>query len=348
MNYIKGFDALRAFSIILVLAAHLGVFSFFKINNDYFQVRVQTLLSGDTGVQIFFTLSGFLITTILIKQKNETKIGLKNFYIRRVLRLIPALSVFYIIVSSLMFFNVIEQNYKGLLYSIFYIYNYVPEHLYSGEIAHTWSLSLEEQFYIFWPIVLLLLKKIRYIVLVSISLIAISFVFVVFYLKYDSSAFPFMPFRMFVPGIGPIMIGSLFAIINFYYIDKIKSVLKKNNLIVIIFFVMFLYPLYSPVKIIYFTFLVHGISISCFLLWIFSNQKSSLVQALDNKYLNYIGVISYGIYLYQGIFLKTGPGGDNRLNIQLFPLNLILVIVLAIASYELMEKPILKLKKRFR
>ena len=70
------------------------------------------------------------------------------------------------------------------------------------------------------------------------------------------------------------------------------------------------------------------------------------ISLLENRLLSYIGKISYGLYLYQGIFLKTGPSGI--LAIQQFPLNIFLTFIVAIISYEFIEKPILRYKKRFR
>ena len=83
-----------------------------------------------------------------------------------------------------------------------------------------------------------------------------------------------------------------------------------------------------------------------FLVWVLYNQENRITILLDNKILNYIGKISYGLYVYQGLFLGTGPGGN--LIIQQFPLNIGLTVVIAILSYEFVEKPILTLKSRFK
>src|SRR5471030_2238740 len=96
MKYIRGYDGLRAISILMVMSSHLGLFSLLP-NNDYIQNRLWLIISGTTGVNIFFTLSGFLITRILVQEKLAfKKISFKNFYIRRFLRLLPPLIIFYI------------------------------------------------------------------------------------------------------------------------------------------------------------------------------------------------------------------------------------------------------------
>ena len=82
------------------------------------------------------------------------------------------------------------------------------------------------------------------------------------------------------------------------------------------------------------------------LIWTYYNQESVLTNLLENRLLRYIGKISYGLYLYQGVFLMTGPYGV--LTIQQFPLNIILTFIVAIISYELLEKPILRYKNNFK
>jgi peptidoglycan/LPS O-acetylase OafA/YrhL len=93
------------------------------------------------------------------------------------------------------------------------------------------------------------------------------------------------------------------------------------------------------------TVLFQSIGVSILLIYIYYNQDKKIVDILNNKYLSYIGKISYGIYVYQGLFLRTGPGG--KLWIQQLPQNLILTFLVAILSYHFLERPVLKLKKRF-
>ena len=88
------------------------------------------------------------------------------------------------------------------------------------------------------------------------------------------------------------------------------------------------------------------LGICLILIWTYYNQESVLTNLLENRLLRYIGKISYGLYLYQGIFLRTGPGGI--LTIQQFPLDIILTFIVAIISYELLEKPILRYKNNFK
>ncbi len=344
MNYIKGFDALRAFSIILVLLSHLGLRSFLP-ENDYSQTRLWNVISGGTGVAIFFTLSGFLITMILIRERNKNgKINLKNFYIRRFLRLLPPLLIFYTLVVILMLSGSIKSNQVGLIYSFFYIYNYIPTVYYSAELGHTWSLALEEQFYFIWPILLSIFKKIKgisIIIFITIgSCIAGYYIFPSMGItsSYRTSTW-------FIPAVAPIMIGSFAALLEAHYREEWKKRFIGNKRILFLAVILFLYPLYSLDATLIFGTILRAISISVILIWIMHNQETKFVRALEFKPLQYLGKISYGVYVFQGLFLTTGPTG--KMEIQHFPLNILLTLLIAIASFELVEKPVIKLKKHF-
>lgn len=107
-------------------------------------------------MNILFTLSGFLITSILLTELKKTgRINVKNFYARRFLRLLPPLVVFYAAIAIFTHEGLIRSSSVSLAYSMFYVYNFVPHIYYTGELGHTWSLALEEQFYIIWPFVIL-------------------------------------------------------------------------------------------------------------------------------------------------------------------------------------------------
>ncbi len=152
-KYIKGLNGIRAISLFMVLTTHLGIFD--NVSGEFFQNRLFNLFSGYAGVNIFFTLSGFLITRLLYTEKiTFNGISLKNFYIRRFLRLLPPLLLFYIAIAVLMLAHAIPSTYKGFLISFFYLYNFVFHQYYTQELGHTWSLAVEEQFYILWPFVI--------------------------------------------------------------------------------------------------------------------------------------------------------------------------------------------------
>lgn len=150
-GYRPWLDSIRALSIILVLLQHMPV-------------GQMTLLNfGGTGVGVFFVLSGYLITGLLLKEASEThRIALKKFYIRRAARLLPALALVVLIVDPIFWSLGRYEEILASLYALGYVSNYAIILLrqYTPAFGHTWSLSVEEHFYLAWPLVLIwLLRK---------------------------------------------------------------------------------------------------------------------------------------------------------------------------------------------
>jgi peptidoglycan/LPS O-acetylase OafA/YrhL len=352
MKYIRGFDGLRAVSIILVLLTHLGIDK--VVMSSPFFSRFYFLFFSVTGVMIFFTISGFLITLLLLKEKKASgRIDFKNFLIRRFLRLFPLLFVFYIVIFVLMGFGILERNYEALFLSFLYLYNFVPRYNYTGELAHTWSLGIEEQFYLFWPLIISFLKKYKNLVLFSLLLVSVSFLWSVFYpvlaLADDKIRFlneGFYLERWFIPACLPIITGALTAIILLKKENALQKLFYKTYIFLLLAFVVYFMQLFIPGMPDQLVELFKPFGVAILLVWIYYNQASILVNILEFKPISFIGKISYGIYVYQGLFLRTGPGGE--LKIQHFPLNIILVFAMAILSYFLIEKPIMRFKNRFR
>lgn len=345
MNYIKGFDTLRALSIILVILTHLGLYTWLP-EDTFVKQNVWRLISGATGVQIFFTLSGFLITNILFNEVHKhDNINLRIFYIRRFLRLLPPLVILYSVLFFLMKTGEIKYAPEALLYSIFYLYNFVPMKHYTGELGHTWSLALEEQYYLIWPVILNFIKSKK--VLYALTFIILGLCLYALLHLYPTLSFGanYKTSRWFIPAIAPVMIGSLFAILNHETENALIVRYRQHLLTLAIGITLFCFPLYSSRALLKYSFMIQPFGVSIFLVWIKYNQDSILTRMLDNSLLAYIGKISYGLYVYQGLFLRTGPSG--QLWIQQYPQNIILTISTAILSYHLLEKPILSFKKRF-
>lgn len=352
-KHIKGFDTLRAISILLVLLTHLGLYRFFE-KNIYLRTRIWLLCSGLTGVQIFFTISGFLITLLLFNEKSRNNtINIKYFFIRRFIRLLPPLILFYMLMLITMLVGWIPFNGVGMLFSICYVYNFIPNMYYSVELGHMWSLSVEEQFYLFWPFVLLYISRFKQLLwgiifLLIICVVGISVIPEVT-LHYKSNIYPlkstFRLERWFIPAIAPVMIGALTATFLNFKRNVVENIFISGKLYFTIALVFFLSPIYIPGLLLPFCSLFQSAGLGIILLLIYFNQKSKVVRYFDNKWLAYIGKISYGIYVYQGFFLRTGPGGN--LWVQQFPENILFTFIIAVISYECYEKKIMKMKSRF-
>ncbi len=299
---------------------------------------------------IFFTISGFLITRILLHEKLETgSIKLKNFFIRRFLRLAPPLFLFFITIGSFMYFHLIPTNFLSLGFSFFYLYNYIPLIHYTPELGHTWSLGVEEQFYLLWGFLLFYVKKVKVVILFSITLIIFCLIWKTLYsipINYGGKDHFLMNCfyieRWFIPACLPIIIGSLSSILFTFKNDIITRSLFKNKLVFFLSILLFINGLlipYASETIIHF---VQMIGVALFLVWILTNQESKLVSFLEMNPIAFIGKISYGLYVYQGLFLSTGPGG--KLIIQHYPLNIILLVIVTLLSYYFVEKRVLRMR----
>ncbi len=356
IKYIKGFDGLRFFSILLVVINHLGVSEYFK-SGSYLRENVYYFFSGAAGVTIFFAISGFLITTLILNEIKETgKFNIKYFFIRRFLRLIPPVIPFFILLFIFMKLDYVRDTSIGLLASIFYLFNFVPKAkiCWSAELSHTWSLAVEEQFYIIWALIFnyfnaLTRNKIIFFLLALCIITSYTLPLMSIQLhgkKYLLDNIFFVT-RWTIPAIGPILLGALFASLNH---TNWKNIQRKFNekKYAFLSLCVFFSPFYLPHVLMPLINLFHGLGAVLILLWIANNQESSLIKKLEWKPIKYIGTISYGIYIWQGFFVRTGPNLMPKTWVHEYPQNVILTLFVAILSYELFEKKIAHLKNRFK
>jgi peptidoglycan/LPS O-acetylase OafA/YrhL len=349
--YIRGFDGLRALSILMVVLTHLGVYDALPENS--FNKNLLNTITGTVGVTIFFSISGFLITTLLMNEKYRTgTISYKNFIIRRFLRLLPTLIFFYLTVLYLIISGQLDIKYTALLISICYLYNFVPARLYFSELGHTWSLGVEEQFYVFWPLLMLRFRKNRILIIAFVLVILaiiittiIPYVNFVYKNKHLNINDVFWVHRWFIPAIAPIMIGSAFAVLNFHNEWQLKTrIAQRGSVIIALVFIFAAFI--TPDAVSKYLFIIQAFGFAILLTYIFNQQSSVFTNFLELKPLAFIGKISYGIYVWQGLFLRTGPGGS--LWIQQFPQNISLTLIVAVTSYYTIEKMALKWKQKFK
>jgi peptidoglycan/LPS O-acetylase OafA/YrhL len=356
IKHIHGFDGLRAFSILFVLITHLGVFDMLP-DYPYVRERIWLLFSGTTGVNIFFTISGFLITLLLLAEhKAKGRIQFKNFFIRRFLRLLPPLLVLYLALVVLMLTGIIPTDYLAMGISAFYMYNFVPSWHYTEELGHTWSLGVEEQYYLIWPYLLSWFHRKSGIKIIIGVIVLLSIATIYFFSDYNKImqlggkiqkiAQYFKINRWIIPAVSTIIIGSTGALYVFKKPDVIRAAFERKRIILFISILIIFSCLYIPRFLLPIFAIIQAIGVCGLLIWIYFNQDSTVSKILSFKPLSYIGKISYGLYVYQGLFLRTGPGGEWFF--QKFPNNVILTVATAILSYHLLEKQVLKWKNRFR
>lgn len=161
---IPALDGLRAVSILLVIFSHVLQTYHWSQTVPF----VWRLEPGATGVSVFFVLSGYLITTLLLREQvQHQRISLKGFYVRRFFRIVPAYLVFLATVALLKLGGVLTVEWHHFAAALLYVTNYVPV---SWPLLHTWSLSVEEQFYLLFPLLFIYSKRPTLITLLSLTL----------------------------------------------------------------------------------------------------------------------------------------------------------------------------------
>jgi peptidoglycan/LPS O-acetylase OafA/YrhL len=310
--YIKSYrpeiDGLRSLAIIPVLLFHAG-FKFFS--------------GGYIGVDIFFVISGYLITGIILNEINENKFSLVHFYERRARRILPIL-LFIIIFSTLFswfFLNIYALRSFGesligvaTFSSNFYFWlksGYFSESTELMPLMHTWSLSVEEQFYLIFPILMIFLTKINknklfYVILfltfcsLFLSIWSVNFIHPL-HQRIATSAFYLLPTRAWELGVG--------SIIAIYTIEKKNIGGGLNFPIHILFFIellgisMILIPVFLFTNVTPFPgYASISPVIGTGIIILFSNNNTIIGKILANKFLVFVGLLSYSLYLWHQIF----------------------------------------------
>jgi peptidoglycan/LPS O-acetylase OafA/YrhL len=344
---IAGLDGLRGISIALVLFGHLATTNNFP---SFFDKPYFTSM-GNIGVRLFFTISGFLITTLLLRETAKTnRISLTDFYWRRSFRIFPA-ALFYILVMWIAYLlgfidlrerlaskTLLESAAPDLIHALTFTYNYVSD--YSWQFNHLWSLSVEEQFYLLWPMILALLGW-RIAGLLAIAcLVLCPIIRTMMLFVFDMPMISLS--RQFQAVADSLFMGCIGAI----YYNRINENYRLNQVISIfggalgigLILAAYASALWSrPFS------AIAGQSIAnlgglLFLLHVVGNQTSLLGRLSQQRWLVYLGTISYSLYLWQQPFL------DYHLKTWAtsFPVNIILAFVLAHFSFHIVEKPVRK------
>lgn len=349
-SHLPSLDGMRAVSILLVILAHGS--GAFNHQNDYFDFLAQL------GVSTFFVISGLLISWLMIRERDATgSFSLSNFYVRRLLRIMPVYWLLLLCVSALKVFKTISISWIDIVRALTFTHNYPLNsgHSvdYSWWLHHTWSLSLEEQFYLVWP-----------------------------------SLFAFLP-RRFVPRLAVILAfsGPILRVLNYYFLPSfrgadasvfqtridilmagcasaflLESPAKRDwirkipvwptlvgtttMLLVVCPYLSFHFPAHTLPAAIANTTLptVEAIAIAVTLLVVVAGRQGTVFRVLNWRFFTHIGKLSYSLYIWQQLFLEP----FSATNVPSLVGRLLAAYVVAFCSFSFFERPLLKLRGRFR
>jgi peptidoglycan/LPS O-acetylase OafA/YrhL len=349
----KSIDGWRGISVTLVIVSHV---LFFRFGENWKIIPFHDLLHGSSGwqfviivatnalyrflsplggigVDFFFVISGFLITKLLISEEERNgSVSIAAFYVRRICRIMPAFYVFLFTVFVLWGCGLVYLSPEAFVFSMAYACNIFVLRC-TWWLSHTWSLSVEEQFYLVWPVIFVLTMRYRpnAIVIVFIILIAGSLTYP------DLDPFAYIAAGALVASAswvrvvveklatGPVIIGSLVILLGRPAVASLPLAYVATGAL-------------GPVLVLVILF---GTVLG----------KGPLVPVVSMPAMQNIGAISYSLYLWQQ--LSTAPGmwadtetGAARLDGRQ-PLLLFLFIIPAMASYVWIERPAIALGARW-
>jgi len=333
-------DGLRAISIALVVIGHVNY------NDGSF---ISSLGLGDYGVRIFFVISGFLITTLLLKERISTQtISLKNFYIRRFLRIFPVAYLFLLVLFILNRAFDLQIPSNEFLSSALYVSNTDLLGGVSWYTGHFWSLATEEQFYLIFPLLLLVLPIRSYVwVLIGLTILGPALNYAVVHNVVVSR--PIVVLNSMLRHMPPILIGSLTSVLMFSYGSSFVERIRYRGLIS-----LFLFVLAGAIQFNFVSFIpsssysiIVSIMIVAFIVLNLVDDTNLIFKFLNYKPVVYIGVLSYSIYIWQQLFTHMSPWQNVFGWSDSILLNLGLLMVVSYVSYNFYEKKFLEIKDRF-
>ncbi|GAA4452726.1 hypothetical protein GCM10023189_16600 [Nibrella saemangeumensis] len=351
-EYIPELDSIRAIAVLLVIFHHwLPKDSLLNI-----------LPNGSLGVNIFFVISGYLITAILLRSKKQVESSVldistvfKNFYVRRTLRIFP---IYYLVLIILLLAENPTVKEDGIYYFTYTANFLFYSKQFFSNLSHFWSLAVEEQFYLLWPwLIILVNRKLLPYLIALFLIIGISS-------NYIFTGSGYWVFVLTPACFDSFAIGAFLSYLVVYRQDIISKIRPLYSIILFFVLVIFILSLYN------YTFLpirtIHSLlAVTIIYYCLFVNNSLVANYVLKNKWLIRIGRISYGMYLYHfftpvillwivknlasvGLDLSFDAYIPSSLKSTVgFLKELLFLIFVCTVSWLLIEKPLNNLKKKF-
>lgn len=364
--YIPQFDVIRFFAAFMIVIYHsyaawkgwYGIPHILTVDNNaefsVFGRHVdQFIRNMPIGVDIFFFISGYLLTYLLVAEKQKfNRVDIPKFYIRRGLRIWPL--YFFLVATAPLLINWLGEKHPVYWPTIAMINNFQTIWTQSWDypFAHFWSICIEEHFYLIWPVIVAFVPSKKLLSTIAL-LIGLSW-------GYKIYTYMFLPGNWYhlylhtLSRMDVILFGGMLAV---FYLKKPFTFRVNNYVIAGILTFLVIMMAYDDVS--NYENIFNGVlrkSIYMVLLaiplmdFLFNDKRRNRI--LEFKPLLYLGKISYGIYMYGNILvlvvIKKIMYGFHINNIYLyFALIITLSLIIPVISYELLEKPFLKLKQRF-
>ncbi|MEY2471973.1 MAG: hypothetical protein QOK28_1302 [Actinomycetota bacterium] len=341
-------DGIRGFAVLAVLAFHSGL----------------DAKGGHLGVQVFFVLSGFVITAVLLEEANQTgRVSLRQFYARRVLRLLPALVAVLAFVSVYSLLSPAKaprhEVARAGAGALFYVANWVFEHF--GDkpylLLHTWSLSVEEQFYLLWPpiVVVLAIRRGGYRALLRVALLGAVASGALRWLLIERGANLDRIYLGTDTRVDALLIGCALAVM--FYAGWFPSGARARSavrvagtvgaLAVVVACVFWSRPDVVAVGGIGLT--LFALASGAIIATAVDAPDRAMARILAWSPLVQLGKISYGLYLWHlPLFVVMRHAFPTTPNIVMIPVMTAVALAVSIASYRFIEEPFLRMKDRFR
>jgi len=338
-SHLPSLDGLRAIAAFLVVFYHAGL----------------EWVPGGLGVLIFFVLSGFLITWLLLKEEEQSgAISLKLFYLRRSLRIFPAFYAYWLLLSAASLLLHKRYDVAQAISSLLYVNNYYQA-LHGDPntgFSHTWSLGIEEQFYLLWPLIFLLLREARQrlrFLIAAVVLLALYREALIFLFHRDQGYI----YEAFDTRADHLLMGCLLAIAlrAGVWTGLWRRLCSSPWLVAVPLGLLVI----STALALRFGstyrdavgFVVDPMLVAVLIVQTIAHPSAGFGVALNWDWMRYLGTISYSVYLYQQVVVEPARKLTARWPAISMLATILAVIAVASASYWIVERPFLRLKKRF-
>ncbi len=330
-------DGLRAVSIVLVLLGHVSG------TRGAGVINLQIGNYAHLGVVVFFVISGFLITSLLMAEyESHGRVSLRLFFARRSLRILPAMYLYLVLLCALWMLGLVHLTNRDLWHALTYTVNFEPGH--AWQVGHLWSLSVEEQFYLLWPLAFVYLRPQR----ATWAALGVVFVAIVARVgnRYLLIGTPFHDLEMFPMVADSLAMGCLLARgrgwleEQSWYLRMFRP--QWSLLILATVLLLNRYEGYTLVTV--FGMLILNAGVAILIHRSVYHSEDVVGRALNWRPVAFVGVLSYSLYVWQQPLLnRTSSAWINA-----FPQNILLAIGAGLVSYSMIEKPLLKLRHRLR